>query len=249
MDREFVRPGHNPQGIRVGIFGDSFLQGTGGPAEDSLAYCLIQELEKQGMVIRSAVMLTKDGATVDGINERIQDRFPVSNPDEEELELDPKQHFDLIVFNGGVNDHYRGFSNTIFQDALSKVIYPTLKRMLAPEGRIVKLNTIDWSTSPAGRQGEGHRHRCEKYQTVKAKNHGNKKYNTSQGVSQTLRTYNTIDEEIAKEKNAIYVKVSEHTFKYVINQATDQPRPECFLDGLHFSKSSMNIKLHLLDRR
>ncbi len=221
-------------GLRILITGDSYVQGTSGPKEDSLAYLIAKKLQER-LPIQHLRIYAKDGATVSEIATNLHTQYPASNPDEPKAE--PK--FDIIISNGGVNDQYRGHVGALYQDALNKKLFPTVERLLADDGHFFKVSTPIWALSPAGitPDSPGYSYRTDQkegYELVRQKVTGHPSYNSPQGVADDTASINTADRiHITKLNSPKYhsVDITEVTARAVYNfVATDA------LEDVHYNR-------------
>ncbi len=264
MDEKIQR-GTAAKGMRLGIFGDSYVQGTGGRPEDSLAYVLIEELERRGIALSYVEIYAQDGATVRDIALSIQRAYHAANPDEK-IEVAPEDKFDLLVVNGGVNDQYQGLRVSGFLDHLHKQLLPTLKKLAKSETAIFKLNTTNWGEAPVCVEGEGTVYRIHPihgYQRVRDIMQGNADlkieadpfYNTPMRIQQEIRDFNEAERRyLAGEitafscKHAInLIDISTPTSAMVFPQG--KPRPDLYAeesDKLHYTREVYQMQATII---
>lgn len=238
LNQSFVRPFGGGKGLRIYIAGDSYVQGTGGRIEDSLAHQIIRCLEKV-IPIDFLRIYARDGATVEEIASNTQSLYPQSNPDEGALSVPENERFDIIIVNGGVNNQYRkGAGIPGFYDGLNKKLYPTLERLIKKNGIIFKIDSIDWSKTPAGQSGEGYRYRVDEkkgYEVVRREAVVNPVYNTPEGVSADIAEYNERDKQVAAERGVHFIAISGKTKEFVLKTQSDKVEEKKFVDPIHFS--------------
>jgi hypothetical protein len=244
LDKTFVRT-IEIAGLRIGIFGDSYMQGTGGEEKDSLAYQIVKLLEER-VGINYLRIHAKDGATTSEIATDLHHLLPASNPDEEGLVMAESDKFHIIIVNGGVNDQYRGLGLSGFFDGLNKKLYPTLERMLFPEGWIFRVDTNDWSKTPAGVSGAGYGYRTDPaigYEAVRERISMDPTYNTSDGVSREIAAFNERDKIVASSKGVHFIETARQTAEYVHPGELDR---EKFVDHIHFTKDVHEMQAKII---
>jgi len=174
--------------------GDSYTIGEGVPLHDSYPYQTLQLLRRQGKNFEAPEIIAKTGWTTNELLAHIA-----------QIRLRPR--YDYVTLLIGVNNQYRGMSESDYASTLSELISLALEKSGNNPQQVTVISIPDWGVTPFAADRK------------------------ASEISDAIDRFNAINHKQSRDHGLNYVEITEHYRKY-----GNLPE-NVVADGLHPSAS------------
>ncbi len=151
--------------------GDSYTIGEGVPLHESFPYQALQLLRKAGFHFHAPEIVAQTGWTTFELAEHL-------------IHHQLEDHYDFVTLLIGVNNQYRGLSETDYKDDLAFLVRKAIHLVKNDASRVVVSSIPDWGVTPF----------------AKAKN--------SDEIAKKIDAFNAINAELATQNGCRYVEIT-----------------------------------------
>ncbi|WP_316785737.1 SGNH/GDSL hydrolase family protein [Pedobacter frigiditerrae] len=118
--------------------GDSYTIGEAVTAQESFPYQLVSQLKGQGFSFDAPKIVAKTGWTTDELKAAIKAE-------------NITQTFDVVTLLIGVNNQYRGYSETTYRKEFKELLQTALTFARGNKSRVFVVSIPDWGVTPFGK--------------------------------------------------------------------------------------------------
>jgi len=163
-------PQPNPTSLTYLALGDSYTIGEAVEPNLSFPLQLVAELKKQNITIANPKIIAKTGWTTD----ELQTAIKAENT---------TQKFDIVTLLIGVNNQYRGNSQTTYRKEFKELLQTAINYANGNKKHVFVVSIPDWGVTPFGKSSG--RAAATIAQEIDAFNAINKEETLAQGISYT----------------------------------------------------------------
>lgn len=223
---------------KILFLGDSYTVGTGleSASQEAYPFQLLKQLTEHGYTFAPPKLYAIDGHTTENLIGLLDFTEPRSNPD---LQYQgPCSDYDIVFLSIGINDLFRGHHSKHYQEQFAQLVERAIKFANNQPSHVIVLSIPDWDTSPCVFEKWGLKYRADKYQQVRDNLTKNSRYNTRQGVAETIDEFNLLAKEASAKLNVNFIDLTSkiRSTALVYNNDICSPHPSFFAkDSIHFS--------------
>lgn len=129
---------NNANSLTYLALGDSYTIGEAVTAQESFPFQLISQLKGQGFSFSTPKVIAKTGWTTDELQAAIKTE-------------NITQTYDVVTLLIGVNNQYRGYSETTYRKEFAALLQTALTFAKGNKSRVFVLSIPDWGVTPFGK--------------------------------------------------------------------------------------------------
>ncbi|RZK57503.1 MAG: SGNH/GDSL hydrolase family protein [Pedobacter sp.] len=128
----------DPNSLTYLALGDSYTIGEAVTAQESFPYQLVSQLKGQGFSFDAPKIVAKTGWTTDELKAAIKTE-------------NITQTYDVVTLLIGVNNQYRGYSETTYRKEFKELLQTALTFARGSKSRVFVVSIPDWGVTPFGK--------------------------------------------------------------------------------------------------